>query len=137
MPFGKHAQVLAAVPVGFRAARTVRAGERWLSRLTSSPAFAGCRGDFRETVRRVAEFLSVARRYEHGLIRPGLDAVCAAVPDRCRRTVQRALCWLRARSWIAHVQRGSTERYRGAADGPARRALRRADATAAPVRRGT
>lgn len=114
MPHGKAAQVIAAVPEGYRVSRD---GAAWLTAVTASSEFKETRKDFRRTIRATAEFLSVARLFEHDVIRPGLQMICAAVPDVSQRTVERALRWLRKQLWIGHVQRGSTERYRGVADG--------------------
>lgn len=118
MPHGKAAQVLAAVPEGFHPAPTRRqGGAAWLAALTDSPEFRQLRKDRQANVRALAEFLAVARRYEYGILRPGLIALRTALPDVCRETVYRLLRWLREHHWLGHVQRGSTERYRAQADG--------------------
>ena len=114
LPHGKAAQVLAAIPPGCRVAD---ARDAWLQELTASPEYQGARRDQQRNIGRCAEFLSVAMRFDHGIIRPGLVQIRTAMQDVAERTAYRTLRWLRKHHWIVHVQRGSTERYRGVQDG--------------------
>lgn len=114
LPYGKAAQVIAATPDGHEP--TVD-GRRWLDAVLASPEFTAARRDQQRTLTACAEFLAVALRFRHGILRPGLAQIRTAIGDVSERTAYRALQWLREHHWIAHVQRGSTERYRGAQDG--------------------
>ena len=114
MPCGKAAQVLAAVPDGFRVDRR---GQRWLRHCRSTQVYAGLRHDYRARLDAVLEFFAVARRFDHDVLRPGLAQLQLVLPEVCERTLYRILDTMVQARWITRVQRGSTERYRGVRDG--------------------
>ena len=114
MPSGKAAQVLAVVPDGYRADRR---GRRWLRHCRATDAYTALRADYRARVDVVLDFLAAARQFDHGILRPGLEQFRLLLPAVCERTLYRILDTLVQARWIARVQRGSTERYRGVQDG--------------------
>lgn len=112
MPFGKAAQVLVATPEGYRVSTK---GRSWLRQRLRTEEYKSARKDQQRGILAVAEFLAVCRQFEHGILRPGLPVLLEA-SGLSERTLYRVLRWLREHRWIGHVQRGSTERYRGGRD---------------------
>lgn len=129
MPDDDALRVHAAIPDGYRPSPT---RGRWLAHVAAHPDIARRRPEARQltlavcyVLARYADNRTLTTRPGHRLIadRVGLDIDWDANWDTDRRRLLRVLQWLRQHALIAHVEQGSTERYRhGPPDGAGSRA---------------